>query len=108
VAVNAVAVVAMLAVGGYLAVSLWREKPALPPKPPAVAKQTPPARPAPVPKQLMAQYGAGRRWHYRVSVEPAQWRDAMLIYRVADRDGIRAVDTEFTYKGGNMNFRLGV
>lgn len=119
VAVNAVAVVAMLAVGGYLAVSLWRDKPAVLPKPAVVLRPAPQSapfggqgvpqpQPAPVPTQLMAQYGAGRRWHYRVSVEPALWRDAMLIYRVADRDGVRSVDTDFTYKGGNMSFRLGV
>ena len=115
----------MLAVGGYLAVSLWRDKPQLLPKLPAVVPKVvpkpasqssapfggqvvPQPQPAPVPTQLMAQYGAGRRWHYRVSVEPALWSDAMLIYRVADKDGVRSVDTDFTYKGGNMSFRLGV
>jgi hypothetical protein len=50
VAVNAVAVVAMLAVGGYLAVSIWRDAPAPKPKakPVVVAKPAQQAPPSPV------------------------------------------------------------
>lgn len=122
-AVNGVAVVAMLAIGGYLAISLWLEKPAPPPPKPVVAKPAPPTpRPEtksapqartvvgdipPAPAELMAQYGAGRKWHYHVEVEPRLWRDATLIYRMRDRGGDKVVDTDFRYADGGMQFHLG-
>jgi hypothetical protein len=125
-AVNGVAVVAMLAVGGYLAVSLWRYQPPPPlPKPVVVAKkpapaakQAPVAKPAaeprpvatgePVPSQLITQHGAGRHWMYRVDVQPPLWRNATLRYRIDERGGEKAVATHFLYAGGEMNFSLGV
>jgi hypothetical protein len=109
----------MLAVGGYLAVSIWRDAPAPKPKakPVVVAKPAQKAPPSPqvqrtagpdlVPSMLMAQHGAGRAWHYSVSVQPQLWRDPELRYRVLDRGGEKVVDTQFLYAGGNMNFQLG-
>lgn len=113
VAVNVVAVVALVGVGGYLAVSLWRAKPAPPPPKPVVAKPAP-KKPGivasevpPAPSQLIAEYGAGRSWRYKVEVEPRMWRDATLDYRVRDLKGAKVVDTDFRYAGGQMQFHLG-
>jgi hypothetical protein len=51
---------------------------------------------------------AGRRWTYRVSLEPAQWRDAELDYRTAELASGITVHTEFRHAQGKMNFQLGV
>jgi hypothetical protein len=117
-AVNGVAIVAMLAVGGYLALSLWRyQPPPPPPKPVAVKKPAPVAKPAPrpqrvptgepIPSQLIAQHGTGRHWMYRVEVQPPLWRNATLRYRIDDRGGEKSVAAHFLYAGGEMNFNLG-
>lgn len=92
------------------------------PVPPRAAAPTPPpARPVPqaaqktpataqippAPAELIAQYGAGRAWHYRVSVEPALWRNATLSYRIVERGGTKVVETGFRHSGGKMDFQLG-
>jgi hypothetical protein len=117
-AVIGVATALMVAIGGYLAVSLWLHKP--PPPPQKVAAQKPPPKPVPaapqlrkvpadvpVPSQAIAMHGAGQTWRYRVTVEPPLWRDATLAYRIIDQRGEKLVDTDFQYAGGNMKFRLG-
>jgi hypothetical protein len=123
-AVNGVAVAALVAVGGYVGYRIWQDPPQIAkPAQKPLAKPAPVARPAPAPKavpqpqpvstgepvpnQLIAQYGAGRQWLYRVEVQPPLWRDATLRYRIDDRGGEKSVATHFLYAGGEMNFRLG-
>ena len=48
-----------------------------------------------------------RTWTYAVRVEPAAWRDAVLVYRTAREPSGLAVQTEFRHSKGQMSFRLG-
>lgn len=48
-----------------------------------------------------------RTWTYEVRVEPAAWRDAVLVYRTAREPSGLAVQTEFRHSKGQMAFRLG-
>ena len=121
-AVFGVAVVLLVAVSAHLILRVWQD-PVIPVAKPVVAKKPPPApapKPAasprelrkvptdvPVPSNLVAMYGNGRTWRYKVTVEPPLWRDATLAYRITERGGERVVDTDFRYAGGHMSFRLG-
>jgi hypothetical protein len=50
---------------------------------------------------------AGQTWVYRVAVEPPVWQDIVLAYRVEQKGGDLAVQTDFTHAKGNMRFALG-
>jgi len=78
-----------------------------PAKPAVKVAPPPPTGDRPIPARVIAEHGAGRTWHYRVSVEPAVWRDATLTYRLIGRDSALQVDTHFRHAGGKMDFHLG-
>lgn len=73
-------------------------------------KRAEPAKPQPPVASVKPamQLPAGRVWRYNVSLEPPQWRDAVLIYRTAPGQSGTAVHTEFSHAGGKMNFYLGI
>lgn len=130
-AFHAVALVVVVAACAFLFLSVWFDPPAQPSKVQGMvdrakamiedlAKPTHrPAEPALAKKDeaaLFAKSGAlsvqpmkpGRRWVYRVTLEPQQWRDAELDYRTAEVANGIAVHTEFRHARGKMNFQLGM
>lgn len=96
------------------------DKTATKPSPPAAkpARQAVKPEPAPVagapaspPQGLRAPaqaLPAGNTWSYRVTVEPAIWRDGSLTYRTRQEDAGLGVLTSFVHAEGRMNFQLGV
>lgn len=77
-----------------------------PAKPSAARKAPTKATMVTIPGQVPLP--AGRVWRYNVTLEPPQWRDAVLVYRTAAMQSGTAVYTEFRHAGGKMNFQLGM
>jgi hypothetical protein len=107
---------ALLAVvaAGFLTYSLMQdfaaprsEKPAsvIPQAPRTLVTEVPLERV--VPSELLAAHGVGRAWRYRVTVEPALWNDATLVYAMLESDGAKVVNARFGHAAGQMSFQLG-
>ena len=77
-------------------------------KQPAPAPKRPPTVATMVTVPGSVPLPAARIWRYNVTLEPPQWREAVLTYRTATTAKGTAVHTEFAHAGGKMNFELGI
>jgi hypothetical protein len=66
-----------------------------------------PAAPKSASAPIVLPLQAGRVWSYQVTLEPPQWRDAVLDYRAVEMVNGITVYTEFRHASGKMNFQLG-